>query len=65
MKTFESKSYSDVDGDTLQIDCHDTHVEILVYSQFGCFPCDNPATLRAMAEQLVRGAEELERQANS
>lgn len=60
MKTFEIKEYEDTDGDAIEIDCKDTHVEISIYHSCGAWPCENPETLRAMAAQLIRGAEQLE-----
>lgn len=60
MKTFEVKEYKDVDGDELQVDCHNTHVEISIYSSTGSWPCADPMVLRDLAAQLVRGAEQLE-----
>lgn len=60
MKTFESTTYDDEDGDEMQVDCHDTHVEITTWSETGCWVCIEPETLRKIAAQLVRGAEQLE-----
>jgi hypothetical protein len=60
MKTFESHNYEDCTGDDVQIDTHDTHTKICVYHSSGAWPCDNPETLRAIAAQLIRGAEHLE-----
>lgn len=65
MKTFEMKEYDDEDGDVLEVACNDTHVEICVWHSTGAWVCVDPKALREIAAQLVRGAEELERQANS
>jgi len=61
LKTFESVTYYDEDKDGLQVDCHDTHVEITTWHDSGCWVCTDPKALREIAAQLVRGAEELER----
>lgn len=60
MKTIEVTEFDDKDGDSLQIDVNDTHTEILIYHDTGAWPCDNPETLRALAAQLIKGAEALE-----
>lgn len=60
MKTIEVSEYQDIEGDWLQVDVKDTHTEIMVYHDAGAWPCGNPETLRAIAAQLIRGAEALE-----
>lgn len=65
MKTFENKDYHDEDGDALSVECCDTHVEIMAWSATGCWVGNDPKVLREIAAQLVRGAEELKRIANS
>lgn len=61
MKVFESTEYRDEDGGGLDIDCCDTHVEIMTWSATGCCVFSDPKVLRDIAAQMVRGAEELER----
>ncbi|UGO53156.1 hypothetical protein HAZELMIKA_66 [Klebsiella phage vB_KaeD_HazelMika] len=60
MKTFESVTYYDEDGDGLQVDCHDTHVELTAWHDSGCWVGEDPKALREIAAQLIRGAEILE-----
>lgn len=60
MKTIEVTDFEDSDGDALQVDVNDTHTEILVYHDTGAWVCDKPETLRALAAQLIKGAEALE-----
>lgn len=60
MKTIEVVEYEDDEGDLLMIDTKDTHTEIMVYHSSGAWPCEDPATLRKIAAQLIKGAEALE-----
>lgn len=60
MITFERKAYDDEDGDEMHVDCHDTHVEIVICNEAGAWVCIEPKTLRDIAAQLIRGAEQLE-----
>lgn len=60
MKTFENTDYRDDNGDIIAIECCDTHVEIMTCHATGCWVSVNPNTLREMAAQLIRGAEQLE-----
>lgn len=61
MKVFENKSYDDDDGDGLNVECCDTHVELMTWSETGCWVITDPKVLRDIAAQLVRGAEHLEK----
>ena len=60
MKKLESVDYQDEDGDAISIDCCDTHVEIMTWSDTGCWVGLDPKVLRDIAAQLIRGAEILE-----
>lgn len=61
MKVFEIQSHEDDDGDCLDIECYDTHVELMTCSITGCWVGSDPKVLREVAAQLVRGAEHLEK----
>ncbi len=60
MIAIESVNYPDVSGDDIQIDTHENFIEICVYHHSGCWPCDNPGTLRNVANQLLRAADKFE-----
>ena len=52
--------FHDDSGDGLQIDVHESYVEMVTYHQTGCFVVTDPETLRGIAKALNDAADMLE-----
>ncbi len=56
----ESKSFFDDIGDEVMIDSHESYAEIITFHPTGCFACQEPKTLRNMADFLNKAADKIE-----
>lgn len=57
MKTIRTEDYTDIDGDLMQVDFHDTFIELNVFVGRGCFPMDDVKQIRQLAATLLEAAD--------
>lgn len=60
MTMIRTEQYTDIDGEAMQVDFHDSYVELTVWHDSGCFPIDDVQQLRKLAAMLIEAANYLE-----